>query len=199
MLVVAIDVGIKNLALCAMAPGQGVVRWFNEPLSTSGTYKPMHNVQYVHEFVQRHASLFERADVVVVERQMRVNMRIIEAVLQSRFFDKCKVVHARTVKSAFGLGRGNYTLNKRASVDFVQTHLEHFGTDAWRTLFGAAKKRDDLADAYVMALFFSGGSKTSAGCQTLTLGRVDVIDGPKSSATLPTSASCTDAACLPCG
>jgi hypothetical protein len=192
MLVVAIDVGIKNLALCAMDSQLGVVQWANEALSDQA-YQPMHNVQYVHEFIARNADLFARADKVVVERQMRVNMRIIEAVIQSRFYDKCKVVHARTIKTAFGLGRGNYTLNKKASVDFVQTHLQQFEQPHWRELFAKSKKRDDLADAYVMALFFSGGSMISKPCVAMGQGRDANLEASK---TLPTS---TPTSCSPCG
>ena len=124
---------------------------------------------------------------------MRVNMRIIEAVLHSRFFDKCKIVHARTIKTAFGLGRGNYTLNKKASVEFVQAHLLKLGEPHWQAHFAKAKKRDDLADAYVMALFFSGGSMVSKPCATLGQGRAS------NQAASMSSKSSTNASCLPCG
>ena len=194
MLVLAIDVGIKNLALCAMDTADGLVHWANEALSGS-TYQPMHNVQYVHEFIARNASLFERANEIVIEKQMRVNMRIIEAVIQSRFYDKCKVVHARTIKTAFGLGRGNYALNKKASVDYVHQHLELFGQPKWQSHFARAKKRDDLADAYIMALFFSGGGKVSRPCATLGQGR-HLPPSPEAS---KSSESSTRATCLPCG
>ena len=194
MLVLAIDVGIKNLALCAMGTSKGTLEagvyfWANEPLASTA-YKPMHNVKYVHEFIHAHESLFDRADLIIIERQMRANMRIIEAVIHSRFFDKCKVVHARTVKGAFGLGRGNYALNKKAAVDFVEAHLAVHGEAHARTLFAQSKKRDDLADAYVMALFFSGGSKISGPCTILSQAR---------SAALTHSESSTAANSCPCG
>lgn len=192
MLVLAIDVGIKNLAVCAMDTDAGLVHWANEALSERA-YQPMHNVQYVHEFIDRNAALFARADRVIVERQMRVNMRIIEAVIHSRFYDKCSVVHARTIKAKFGLGRGNYVLNKKASVDFVHSHLLRLGEPHWRELFAKTKKRDDLADAYVMALFFSGGSVISQPCATLSQGRA------ADQAASTTSESSTAMNCLPCG
>lgn len=164
MLVVAIDVGIKNLAYCAMRDAE-VVEWANEAL-TEGTYTPMHNVQYVHAFVQRHARLLAAADLVVVERQMRVNMRIIEAVLHAMHMAKCKVVQARTIKLAYGLCKGNYRLNKNAAVDHVQKLLSP-GSRA-EAIFAQARKKDDLADAYLMALFFSTRDPRSdvaaAGC-----------------------------------
>lgn len=55
MLILAVDVGIKNIALCALDTcweNPCVVHWANEPLSEGREYKPMHNVQYVHEYSQ---------------------------------------------------------------------------------------------------------------------------------------------------
>ena len=69
MLVLAIDVGIKNLALCLMSTELGVVHWANEALSDRA-YQPMHNVQFVHEFIERNATLFAMADQVIVEKQI---------------------------------------------------------------------------------------------------------------------------------
>ena len=207
MLVLAIDVGIKNLALCAMDTELGVVHWANEALSERA-YQPMHNVQYVHEFIDRNRALFEAADQVVVEKQMRVNMRIIEAVIHSRFYAKCKIVHARTIKTALGLGRGNYVLNKKAAVDYVQDHLQKQLTGAphgkpethWQEHFAKAKKRDDLADAYVMALFFSGGSKVDRPCATVAQARTSSQAALEQQQVVSmTSESCIPASCLPCG
>jgi hypothetical protein len=205
MLVLAVDVGIRNLAICAMDTAHGIVHWANEPLST-GPYQPQYNVQYVHEFLARNAALFALADEIVVEKQMRVNMRIIEAVIHSRYFDKCKVVHPRTIKAAFGLGRGNYALNKRASVDFVQARLQSLEEPSnWRDFFANARKRDDLADAYIMALFFSGGGRISKPCSTLAQGRMAAATSPsprrestRREASEPFESS-TFATCLPCG
>lgn len=202
MLVLAVDVGIKNLAVCAIDTADGIVHWANEALSASA-YQPQHNVQYVHEFIARNAALFDRADAIVVEKQMRVNMRIIEAVIQSRFFDKCKIVHPRTIKVAFGLGRGNYALNKKASVEFVQARLNLQEQPHWRQMFDKARKRDDLADAYIMALFFSGGGRLSKPCSTWAQGRTAALTSPPpsppSQEALKSSESSTCTTCLPCG
>jgi hypothetical protein len=44
--------------------------------SPGGNYIPMLNVQYVKDFVDRHKFYFEAAAQVIVERQMRCNMRL---------------------------------------------------------------------------------------------------------------------------
>ena len=120
-LVIAIDVGIKNLAICAYDfISSKVVHWDNVSLVPNGRYVPAQNVQYVREFVQRHSHLFQAATVVIVERQMRCNMRIIEAVFQSMFYERCCVVHARSVKMHYGLSTRNYRANKAKAVEWVK-------------------------------------------------------------------------------
>ena len=82
--VIAIDVGIKNMGICVFDFCTGkVVAWDNVTLVPNGRYLPAHNVQYVRSFVEKYSGYFNEAFQVIVERQMRCNMRIIEAVLQS--------------------------------------------------------------------------------------------------------------------
>lgn len=164
-LVVGIDVGIKNLAFCALSAGDDgrfeIKEWANEHL-TEGNYLPLKNVEYIRAFVQRHAALLAEADLVVVERQMRVNMRIIEAVLHALFFAKCVVVQARTVKAYYGLCMRNYRLNKQAAVEHV-TKLLQQADSSWLPCFEVMRKKDDLADAFLMAHYFSSNGQCSTG------------------------------------
>jgi len=163
MRILAIDIGIRNLALCMLDNGR-IAHWQTVDLSGSD-YKPQDNVKLVMEFRNEFSYLFDAADLVIVERQMRVNMRIIEAVLHALSFKKCKVVGARTIKQHFGLCRRDYRQNKKAAVDHVQELLSSCPDDeAHAAQFARTKKRDDLADAYLMALFFSQqeGSSTQA-------------------------------------
>ena len=103
MLVVAIDVGIKNLALCAYDfVSNQVIHWDNVNLVPTGRYIPAQNVHYVREFVRRHEFLFLNAQANLIERQMRCNMRIIEAVFHTLYFDKCVIIHAKNAKLHFG-------------------------------------------------------------------------------------------------
>ena len=162
MLILAIDVGIRNIAHCAMENGR-VVAWANEPLC-DGNYAPADTVRHVMAYVRRHKSLLDAADKVVIERQMRVNMRVVEAALHALFYDKCAVVHARSVKQRYGLCKRNYRLNKQAAVRFVETLLAERPECPWTVHFDRSRKQDDLADAYVMALFFSEQQPSSAQC-----------------------------------
>lgn len=156
--VVAIDVGIKNLAVCAYDfLTNSVIHWDNVNLVPNGRYVPALNVQYVREFVARHELLFRNAAMVVVERQMRCNMRIIEAVLQSMFFERCVVINARCVKLHYKIGTRNYKQNKAKAVEFARAFTASnptlFATDvAERFLQGG--KQDDLADALILVLYY---------------------------------------------
>tara|TARA_B100001250_G_scaffold268515_1_gene231665 strand:- start:920 stop:1441 length:522 start_codon:yes stop_codon:yes gene_type:complete len=156
--VVAIDVGIKNLAVCAYDfVTCKIVHWDNVTLVPNGRYIPALNVQYVRDFVFKHSHLFEKAAIVLVERQMRCNMRIIESVIQSMFFDRCVVVNARCVKAHYGLGTRNYRANKAKAVEwareFVTSNPAQF-VDPLATRFLQSQKQDDLADALLMTTYY---------------------------------------------
>lgn len=160
MLIVGIDVGIRNLALCALRDGVPE-QWVNEPL-VEGRYEPTRNVEYCMHFVQKHARLLAAADHVVIERQLRANMRCIEAVLHALHWGKCSIVHARTVKARYGLSRRDYRQNKQAAVEYV---LRHAPPCAATERFQRCRKRDDLADAFLLALFYSE-HPTEQRCQS---------------------------------
>jgi hypothetical protein len=82
-------------------------------------------------------------------------MRIIEAVLQSMFFDRCHVIHARSVKAHYGLSMNNYRLNKAAAITWVKQFIEQNPQVFHESLtLLAPKKQDDLADALLLVLYY---------------------------------------------
>lgn len=157
-LIVAIDVGIKNLGICAWDfVSQQVIHWDNVSLVPTGRYQPALNVQYVRDFIAKHQWLFNAAGNVIVERQMRCNMRIIEAVLQTLFFERCIVINPRCVKKHYNLSTPTYRANKAKAVewtrDFIASHPNVFApqpTQRW----SERGKQDDLADALITLLYY---------------------------------------------
>ena len=155
--VIAIDIGVRNISLCVYDQMLSrITFWENMPLM-HGRYVPHQNVEYVHKFVEKHSELFKNANAIVIERQMRCNMRIIESVLQSLFFDRAIVVSPRSVKSHYDLGTRNYRENKQKAVEFAQDFVEHNAIvlapealSSWRL----AKKKDDLADSLITVLYY---------------------------------------------
>jgi|TARA_Y100000389_G_scaffold200801_1_gene242028 hypothetical protein len=157
--VIAIDVGIKNLGLCVFDFRTAkVVAWENVTLVSNGRYIPANNVQYVRDFVQRFSRYFESVFALIIERQIRCNMRIVEAVLQSMFFDKCIIISARSVKVHYDLSTKNYRANKQKAVEwakrFVQNNPHAFIDDVAAGMLTRASKQDDLADSLLLIMYY---------------------------------------------
>ena len=162
---ICIDVGVKNLGLCILnLHTKQIEKWQRVSLYENSKYLPCQNVAYCHQFVSNYESYFSNATAVVIEKQIRANMRIIESVLHALFYDKTTILHARLVKMHYGLCMKNYRLNKQAAVDFVQAamdnnnpHTENFkyGLDAWREQWNKENKKDDLADSMLLAMYYT--------------------------------------------
>ena len=160
MFIVAIDVGIKNLGFSVYdLQTRKLVQWRNECLC-EGTFNASKNVEYVHNFINKHANFFANAYKVLIERQMRVNMKVIEAVFHSRFFDKTIILPAQSIKMHFDLSCKNYRANKKKAVEFIDTQFNgllqsHFiNITEWHCFWHAQVKKDDLADSLLMILYY---------------------------------------------
>ena len=158
--VLGIDVGIRNLGICVFDFNCAkVVVWDNVPLvPAGGRYIPANNVQYVRDFVKRFQHYFDNAFRVVIERQMRVNMRIIEALLHSQFYDVCTVISARAVKMHYGLSMQNYRANKQRAVEWADSFMSNnacaFADELDLSQYRKAGKRDDMADAMLLVMYY---------------------------------------------
>lgn len=156
--VIAVDVGIKNLGLCIFDfRTSTVVLWENVSLVPSGRYTPAYNVQYVRDFVRKYDSYFRNAFQIIIERQIRANMRIIEALLQCMFYEQCVVISARSVKLHYDLSTKNYRTNKLKAIafvnDFIRKNAKAIETQQLQQ-YSASKKQDDLADSLIMILYY---------------------------------------------
>ena len=152
-LVVAIDVGIRNIGLCVFDyTSNQVVHWERTEL-TKGKYIPSQNVVYVRDFVLRYKHFFEDSCMVLVERQMRTNMRIIEALFQQIFFDRCIVISPRSVKAHYGLSFRDYRANKQAAIDWADAFVKANPT-VFKCSLISDQKRDDTADALLLTMYY---------------------------------------------
>jgi len=156
--IVSVDVGIKNLGLCVFDFSTAkFVFWDNVSLVPNGRYQPAENVQYVRNFVQRFNYFFDDANVIIIERQMRCNMRIIESVLQTMFYDKCVIINAKSVKAHYSLGTKNYRMNKLRAVQWAEKFVANNAgafADAVTLPFSMKHKKDDLADALLLIAYY---------------------------------------------
>ena len=159
--VIAVDVGIKNLGLAIFdLQTKQLAVWGRYSICKPRPYQPGKNVEYVRELIQDHATYFANAHKVLIERQMRVNMRIIEAVIHALYFDKTIIMPAQVVKMHFHLNTGNYKANKKAAVDFIALRFMDLlpsmlsNCHEMFMVWVHESKQDDLADSLLMVLYY---------------------------------------------
>lgn len=161
-LIIAVDIGIRNMGFVVYDPGQKqLLEWKRVDLCDGAVYAPYKNVAMVHNFIDKHANYFANCQMVLVERQMRVNMRILEAVFESRFFEKCRIIQAQAVKVHFSTCCRDYKKNKKRAVEWlglhwnshmIQSSMVNFNDYA--LAWSREPKKDDLADSMLMMLYF---------------------------------------------
>ena len=156
--VIAIDVGVKNLGICVWDFNTTKIELLSTvSLVPQGRYIPGENVAYVRNFLARFKTYFADAKVVLIERQMRVNMRIIQSVIQALYYEKCIVVSPRLVKMHYDLSTKSYKGNKAKAVEwateFALSNPDTFAAGITNE-FSLSKKKDDMADAMIMVLYY---------------------------------------------
>lgn len=158
-MILSIDCGIKNLAMCLIDPVDRKIHHWD----VSGV-PPMH-ADGVFPCLVRH--LNERpwtlgARTVVIEKQPDKNrgIKAVENLLHTYFLVKEKDVviwDARhKIPDCAGPGRAMYTMRKKAAVERARKFLEETGqvNREWIPFFDKHKKKDDLADTVMQALSF---------------------------------------------
>lgn len=109
----------------------------------------------VHNFCSQKRELILSCDVLAVEIQMQAKMKVVATALQCFFWQKHKMVSPLAVRKFFKISHANYRKNKKASIAFAQ-ELVH---GAQKKLLNAHKKRDDIADALILAKYVSETSR----------------------------------------
>ena len=180
-LIIAIDVGVKNLGLCVYnLVSNKVVFWECVSLVPNGRYVPSNNVSYIHDFLSKYECFFADAFVVLVERQMRANMRIIESCLHFANYEKCVIINARSVKLHYDISAKNYRGNKAKAVEwadlFTQNNASIF-IDKLVHNFTSSKKQDDLADSLLMVMYYldTYSAQTVSASSDETVGPQDAV------------------------
>lgn len=146
MRVVGIDAGYVNFAVCAVNT-EDIYRpyyWKNEPLFT-GEFSEERLCQAIHEWTSQPEirEMLDAADVIVLERQMTMKFQAVNHCIRFRWWDKTQEVNPKTFAAFFNFPQTRKE-KKKAAVDMVSAN----------TIFPVKKgKKDDLADAYLLALF----------------------------------------------
>jgi hypothetical protein len=159
-MLLSIDCGIKNLAMCLIDPStKRIHQW-----DVSGV-PPMH-ADGVFPCLVRH--LNEKpwilgANTVIIEKQPDKNrsMKAVENLLHAYFLIKdgereVVIWDARhKIPDVAGAGKARYAQRKKASIERARKFID--ATDVnrdWIQVFDKHKKKDDLADTVMQALSF---------------------------------------------
>lgn len=160
-MILSIDVGIRNLAMCLIDDQKIVQHWDVSgvpPESTDGLFpclaKHLGDRPWVLD-----------ADIVLIEKQPDRNkkMKMVEHFLQAYFVikipDKETIIYdaRHKIPDVVGAGKVQYRKRKQTSIDRCKEFLEKGpeGNRHWLETFKKSKKKDDLADTIMQALSFN--------------------------------------------
>ena len=114
MIILAIDPGLRNLAWCVMENGH-VTDLNRSDIFGGGNVSTCNTFAVISLWCDRHASLFEMANVVVIEKQfidsklcLSLCLATVQTVLQCCSYQKHILVHAGTIKRMYSTSHGNY-------------------------------------------------------------------------------------------
>jgi len=160
-MILSIDVGTKNLALCLLDEDSGnlVREWDVDgipPQHTDGVY------------VSLRKHLDERpwvltAKTILIEKQPDRNKKMISVMhfLHAYFIIKCPDVETilydarHKIPDVVGPGKAQYNKRKKVAIERCEAFIRSGQTNAhWIETFVKSKKKDDLADTVMQALSF---------------------------------------------
>lgn len=157
-MILSIDCGIKNLAMCLIDPATKKIHQWE-----CAGIPPMH-ADGVFACLVRHLNdrpWMLESKLVLIEKQPDRNRSIkaVENLLHTYFLMKDKEViiyDARhKIPDVAGPGKAKYAERKKASIVRARKFLEDTTVNEhWIALFDKSKKKDDLADTVMQALSF---------------------------------------------
>ena len=160
-MILSIDVGIRNLAMCQFDETSNlVVNW-----DVSGV-PPEHKDGL---FVSMRKHLDERpwvlsSNVILIEKQPDRNkkMKMVENFLHAYFVIKCPKSETIIYDAKFkipdvcGPGKAQYPKRKKVSIERCEAFLNNNPINShWLPIFKESKKKDDLADTVMQAISFT--------------------------------------------
>jgi len=173
MRILAIDCGYKNLAFCLYDTEleTKIIKWDVINLSEiDGRTNPDSTPEQIVSFFDsdKNSELLQ-CDTVIIEKQPPRNakMRIIESILYTYFYIRGKISDvSRIAKVAtfspkhklagiIGIaGKSCYATRKKKAISKVAELLGESSLTEWQKYYCEYKKRDDLADCYLMVIAY---------------------------------------------
>lgn len=158
MIILGIDVGIKNLGCCIYDKKEKcILDWQLLRIEFNRAH------QLVPKLIEALKTLdISNVDKIVIEKQpsCNVKMRIIAGCIETFFVmhDKTVIHYSASHKlndiittDVTYKGKKNYSTRKRLSIELCK-HMIDSCDEKWKEIFKSTKKKDDLADAYLMCI-----------------------------------------------
>ena len=156
MLLLSIDVGIRNLGMCLIDSETKKIKQWDAtgipPEHSGGLYPCLKD-----HFKNRPWVL--ESSKVLIEKQPDKNkkMKSVENFIHAYFVCNDKSVQIydarHKIPDVVGPGRAMYLKRKKASVDRCSEFLKELNNE-WYSWFSSQKKKDDLADSVMQALSY---------------------------------------------
>jgi len=156
MIIVSIDPGLKNLGWAVYDTQAGSFKSFGRYNLLTDQPKAKHTkyTYLVKTFIDASAAVFAAADIIAIEIQMTAKFKVIAAAFECFLWGRSKMVSPRSVRCHFNISMGNYAKNKKASIDIIPS-LPISTSNKQRFQTFAKDKRDDVAEAMLIALFWN--------------------------------------------
>jgi hypothetical protein len=141
--IVGIDPGWANLSHCVLALGnwRNPIKWTNERiLSEKMTHEKLWQATY--NWCRENEKILGEASMIVLEQQHEAPLQLMVCTIRTMFPHTAVVVNPMSVAAKYGLPRKRAE-KKKATVELVAKNVR----------IPAAKKKDDLADSYLLAIW----------------------------------------------
>lgn len=160
-MILSIDVGIRNLAMCLLDTDRTVQQWDVSgvpPEHKDGLYTTLRDHLDDRPWVRD-----ARIKTVLIEKQPSKNKRMVCVMHFLHAYFVIKAPHAETilydarhkVPDVAGPGKRAYMKRKKTAIERCREYIDDGGANQrWLALFDDSKKKDDLADTLLQALSF---------------------------------------------
>jgi hypothetical protein len=174
-MIISIDVGIKNLAICAL----------DEKCNNLVTHWDVDGIPPQHKdgvYISMRDHLDERpwvlnADVILIEKQPERNKKMVSVMhfLHAYFIIKCPKAETilydarHKIPDVAGPGKAQYNKRKKVSIERCEAFIKDGSTNIhWLDTFNKSKKKDDLADTVMQALSFVNRKEVTSASKKKT-------------------------------
>lgn len=107
---------------------------------------------WINHVFQEHSNIFEKATVILIERQPPTGLVGIEQLIFSKWRDKAILISPTSMHKFFHIGHYDYEQRKTKTIEISQQHLKLHSSLLFK--FNEYKRRHDIADSICIMLFW---------------------------------------------